>query len=343
MQMAPPRQALVTGATGMLGSYLVKCLGSAGCSVRALVRDAASAAWLRSLGAELVEGDLANARVLRDAAAGCDVVFHAAAVIGPAGGWDAFRAGNVEGTRHIVDACAAGGARLLHVSSTAVYGDSRYERAPLDETAALPELPSQDAYGRSKQEAERLVLQAHADGIVRAAIVRPPPMYGDRDRQFVPRVALVLSRGFFPLIGGGMTTLPLVHAQNVAEGAISAATTPNAEGRVYNLTCDYPLTVADMVRFAARGLERRVFAPSISLAAGKAFFRALEVALVAAGRRDLARHAGGTLRMLTRDNPFSEERARRELGWQPTVAPDTGVADAFSWWKTHHRSTNATR
>lgn len=327
----------------MLGSYLVECLMSAGCSVRALARDAARASWLRSFGAEVVEGDLANVRVLRDAAAGCDVVFHAAAAIGPAIDWDVFRAGNIDGTRHVVDACAAGGARLLHVSSTAVYGDSRYERAPLDETAVLPELPPHDAYGRSKQEAERLVLRAHADGLVRAAIVRPPPMYGERDRQFVPRVAVVLSRGIFPLIGGGRTTLPLVHAKNVAEGAIRAATMPNAEGRVYNLTCDYPLTVADMVRFAARGLERRVFAPAISLAAGRALFRALEVALVAVGRRNVARHAGGTLKMLTHDNPFSEERARRELGWQPTVTPDTGVADAFSWWKTHHRSTNATR
>ncbi len=326
----------------MLGSYFVQCLATAGCAVRALVRDEMRAAWLRPLGAELVEGDIANAQVLRDAAAGCDAVFHAAAAIGPEADWDTFRAANVDGTQHVIDACAANGARLLYVSSTAVYGDSRYERAPLDEAAALPALPQHDAYGRSKQEAERVVTRAHADGVVRAAIVRPPPMYGDRDRQFVPRVAVVLTRGFFPLIGGGMTMLPLVHARNVAEGAILAATNPEADGRTYNLTCDYPLTVANLVRFAARGLERRVFAPAIPIGAGRVLFGALEVALVAIGRRDLSRHAGGTLDLLTKNNPFVEDRARRELNWQPTVTPDTGVADAFRWWKAHHRSTNAT-
>lgn len=327
----------------MLGSYVVQCLAGTGCAVRALVRDETRASWLRPLGAELVRGDIANAEALRDAAAGCDAVFHAAAAIGPEADWDTFRAANVDGTQHVIDACVANGARLLYVSSTAVYGDSRYERAPLDETAALPDLPQHDAYGRSKQEAERVVMRAHADGVVRAAIVRPPPMYGDRDRQFVPRVARVLTRGFFPLIGGGTTTLPLVHARNVAEGAMLAATNRQAEGRTYNLTCDYPLTVADLVRFAARGLEQRVFAPSIPIAAGRVLFRALELALLAMGRRDVSRHAGGTLDMLTKNNPFVEERARRELHWQPSVRHEAGVADAFRWWKAHHRSTNATR
>lgn len=327
----------------MLGSYFVQCLAAAGCGVRALVRDETRAAWLRPLGAELVQGDVADAQTLHGAAAGCDAVFHAAAAIGPDADWERFRAANIDGTQHVIDACAVNGARLLYVSSTAVYGDSRYERAPLDETAALPELPQHDAYGRSKQEAERLVMQAHAGGVVRAAIVRPPPMYGDRDRQFVPRIAIVLMRGVFPLIGGGKTTLALVHARNVAEGAILAATNPHADGRTYNLTCDYPLTVANLVRFAARGLERRVFAPSIPIAAGRVLFRALGLALVAMGRRDVSRHTGGTLDMLTKNNPFVEERARRELQWQPTITPDVGVVDAFRWWKTHHRSTNATR
>ncbi len=327
----------------MLGSYVVQCLAGTGCAVRALVRDETRASWLRPLGAELVRGDVANAEALRDAAAGCDAVFHAAAAIGPEADWDTFRAANVDGTQHVIDACVANGARLLYVSSTAVYGDSRYERAPLDETAVLPDLPQHDAYGRSKQEAERVVMRAHADGVVRAAIVRPPPMYGDRDRQFVPRVARVLTHGFFPLIGGGTTTLPLVHARNVAEGAILAATNRQAEGRIYNLTCDYPLTVADLVRFAARGLEQRVFAPSIPIAAGRVLFRALELALLAVGRRDVSRHTGGTLDMLTKNNPFVEERARRELRWHPSVRHEAGVADAFRWWKAHHRSTNATR
>lgn len=319
----------------MLGSYIVQCLASTGRGVRALVRDASRAAWLEPLGAELLTGDVRDPAALRAAAAGCDVVFHAAAAVGPDTAWTPFRDANVTGTQHVIDACAATGAHLLHVSSTAVYGAQRYEMAPVDESTPLPALPAYDAYGRSKQEAERLVFAAHEHGRVRSSIVRPPPMYGEHDRHFVPRVGAVLSRGVFPLVGGGTTTLPLVHAQNVAEGAVLAATALGAQGRAYNLTADYPITVADLVRLASQGLGRRVFAPRIPLAVGRAMFRLLGVALMAAGRRGVSRRTGGTFDMLTKDNPFREARARHELGWKPSVTPQDGIPAAFRWWARH--------
>jgi UDP-glucose 4-epimerase len=240
---------------------------------------------------------------------------------------------NVTGTAHLLAAVAAAGSRLVHVSSTSVFGRQRYRSAPTDESAPLPDLPAADAYGRSKQEAERLVLDAHAGGRAWAVVVRPPVMYGRRDRQFAPRLGPVLERGVFPLIGGGRTRLTLVHADAVADGAIRAATNDAAGGRVYHLTNDFDVTVAEMVRFAARGLERRVLAPRLPVAVGRVAFRALARALVAAGRRDLAPHAEGLLQMLTRDNPFTSERARRELGWSPVIRPAEGLPEAFRWWK----------
>ncbi|MGH7649089.1 MAG: NAD-dependent epimerase/dehydratase family protein [Gemmatimonadaceae bacterium] len=325
-------RALVTGATGMLGAYLVEALAGQGCTVRALVRDARAAGWLRPLGAELVPGDVRDAAAVRAAATGCDVVFHAAAVVGPGLDWAPFREANVDGTQHVIDACAAAGARLLHVSSTAVYGASRYEMAPVTESTPVPGLPAHDAYGRSKQESERLVFDAHERGVVQCAVVRPPPMYGERDRHFVPRVGAVLSRGVFPLIGGGTTTLPLVHARNVADGAILAATALGAQGRAYNLTADYPITMARLVRLASAGLGRRVFAPRIPLVAGRALFAVLEIALAAAGRRAVSKRSGSTLDMLTKNNPFPAEHARHELGWEPAITPGLGIPAAFRWW-----------
>lgn len=327
----------------MLGSAIVRQLLRDGCAARALVRDPAAAVWLAAEGAELARGDLRDASSLHAAAASCDAVFHAAAAISPTSDYAFFRAGNVDGTQRVVDACADAGARLVYVSSTAVYGGERYARAPVDERFPLPVLDERDAYGRSKQEAERLVLEAHADRRLWAAVVRPPVMYGERDRQFIPRIGPVLARGIFPLIGGGGTTLPVVSATAVAEGAVAAARTDASGGRAYNLTCDFPLTVAELVRYAAVGLGRRIRAPRISHRAGRALFRALELALVAARRRDLAQHAMGTYDMLTHDNPFSEQRARRELAWRPTVPPEVGVPRAFAWWGAHHGRANATR
>ncbi len=338
-------RALVTGATGMLGSYIVARLLADGWHVRALVRGATNgqgaAAWLESLGVEVVRGSLEERGALLEGASACDVVFHAAAVIDPGGSWRRFREGNVVGTANVVSAAQATGARLVHVSSTAVYGRARYASAPTDETAPLPTLPEHDVYGRSKQEAERLVLRAHATGRVWATVVRPPVMYGRRDRQFAPRIGPVLSLGVFPLIAGGRTTLTLVHAGSVAEGAVRAACRDVAGGRVYLLANDYPVTTEDLVRCAAEGLERRIWAPVVPARAGRVGFAALERALRLTGKVDLARHAAGTLEMLTRDNPFCSARARRELGWAPPGCADTLLADALRWWATHANGVRA--
>jgi nucleoside-diphosphate-sugar epimerase len=337
-------RALVTGATGMLGSYIVERLLADGWSVRALVRPgsrvSASSAWLDEQGAERVEGALEDARSLVEAAAGCDAVFHAAAVIGSGGSWAEFQRGNVEGTAHVVAAAAAAGARLVHVSSTSVYGRERYRSEPTDECVPLPELPLHDVYGRSKQEAEAVVLRAHRAGRVWATAVRPPVMYGRRDRQFAPRIAGVLAKGFFPRIAGGRTTLTLVHAASVADGAVLAAGRDVAGGRAYLLANDFPVTVTDLVRCAAEGLGRRIIAPSVPAFVGRGGFAALAWALRARGRGDLARHAAGTLDMLTRDNPFSSERARAELGWAPSGCRDTLLADAFRWWRVQGTATS---
>jgi len=330
-------RALVTGATGMLGAYLVDTLQERGWRVRALVRSSSSVAGLRERGVEVAHGDLEDAGSLRDAARGCDVVLHAAAAIGSDAEWDRFRRVNVQGTANVVEAARRAGARLVHVSSTAVYGGERYGTCPTDELAPLPELPAADAYGRSKQEAERIVLKACTAGLIWGSVVRPPVMYGAGDRQFAPRVGPVLEHGVFPLIDGGLARLTLVHARNVAEGAVLAASVDAASGRVFLLADDYPTTVVDLVRGAEKGLQRRIRSPHVSLALGRTGFVVLAIALRAVGRSDLARHVAGTLEMLTRDNPFSSQRARTELGWHPPVRPETGLPEAFRWWQAAHR------
>ena len=225
-------KALVTGATGMLGSHVVERLLAEGTEVRALVREPSRATWLARQDVELARGDLMDPMSLRASARGCDEVYHAAAVIGAGDGWETFRRGNVDGTRALVEAAGEAGARMVHVSSTAVFGRHRFFPHPTDETVPLPELPEEDAYGRSKQEAERVVLEAHARGTIHAVVVRPPVMYGLRDRQFIPRLASVLSRGVLPLPAAGRARMTLVHGDAVARGMILAARSPGAGGRV---------------------------------------------------------------------------------------------------------------
>ena len=328
-------RALVTGATGMLGSYVVERLLAEGWSVGGLVRDPSRSGSVEALGAKAIPGDVTHLPSLHAAAAGCHAIVHAAAAIGPGRDWETFRLGNVAATANVIAAAEAAGSRLVHVSTTSVFGRHRYYAFSIDESAPLPSLPQRDAYGRSKQEAERLVLAAHASGRIWAAVVRPPVMYGKRDRQLAPRVGPLLQRGLFPLVAGGATTLSLVHAHSVADGAVRALLTSAAGGRVYHLTNDFDVTTVAFVTYASLGLGRRIRTPHLPLGAARVAFTLLAAALAMGGRRDLAPHAAGVLDMLSRNNPFTSERARRELHWSPSIRPADGLPEAFRWWSEH--------
>lgn len=330
-------RALVTGATGLVGSHIVERLVADGWSVRALVRVAAAAAWLRELGAELEEGNILDSKSLRSAVTGCDTIFHCAALISADGSWKRYQRTNIDGTREVIDAAAAANARLVHTSSVAVYGGSaRYRDTPTDEETPLAPLDEHAFYARSKRESEHLVLDAHATGELWATAIRPPMIYGRRDRQLVPRFARVMYTGVFPLFAHGRSTMSLVHASAVADGAVRAATCDAAGGRAFNLANDFPVTVADMVQLGSNGLGRRVRGISIPVPVARATFSALAGVARLAHRDAMANQLPGTVDTFSRDNPFSSERARKELGWAPTVRPEVGIPDAFAWWKEHH-------
>jgi nucleoside-diphosphate-sugar epimerase len=329
--------ALVTGATGLVGSHIVDQLLRDGWSVRGLVRT--DNAELRSRGVETVRGDVLDAASFTAAAAGRDVIFHTAAAITPRGGWEVYRRLNVDGTANAIAAAEQSGARLLQLSSVAVYGtDARYRGGSnkTDERAPFAPLPAGAFYARSKRESEQLVLDAHAAGRIWATAVRPDVIYGTRDRQFVPRIARLLRTGFAPVIAGGRSTLAIVHAANVAHGAIRAATNNNAGGEAYNLANDFDVTVRDFFKLGAQGLGRRIRLVPIPLALARAAFRAAMggVRIVSGGRSSVLSTA--SLSMITRDNPFTSDRARRELGWAPAVRPEQGIPEAFRWWLKHH-------
>jgi nucleoside-diphosphate-sugar epimerase len=326
--------ALVTGATGQVGSHIVEQLVRAGWPVRGLSRSDASDTSIRAMGAEPVRGDVLDRESLIAASRGADVVFHTAAAITVGGGWESYRRTNLDGTANVIEATARSGSRLLQLSSVAVYGaGGRYGAAKTSEETPLGPIGERSHYARSKRESEQMVMEAHRAGRIWATAVRPDVIYGPRDRQFVPRIARAMRLGVMPLLGGGTSTLAVVHAANVAEGAILAATNDGAGGRAYNLANDHDVTVREFFTLAARGLDRRVRFVPVPLSLAKIGLRAFRVAdrLVLGGKFAVA--SEGSLSFMSRDNPFTSERAKQELGWKPSVRPEVGVPEAFRWWK----------
>lgn len=331
-------RALVTGATGLVGSHIVERLVADGWDVRGLVRSPSKA--LVSLGAEPVQGDVLDRDSFVRAAHGADVIFHNAAAITAGGGWEVYRRLNVDGTTNAIAAAEASGARLLHTSSVAVYGAEGRFRGPEGKTSEdtpLGPLTEREFYARSKRESERLVMDAHAAKRIWASAVRPDVVYGKRDRQFVPRIARILRHGFAPLIGGGRTTLPIVHAANVADGVVRAAMHESAGGRAYNLANDFDVTMREFLELGGRGLGRRVrFVPvSAAVAKGALTSAGALVAALTFGRVHIV--SSDSLTILTENNPFTSERAKRELGWAPAVHPSDSIPEAFRWWQANHR------
>ena len=286
---------------------------------------------------EILRGDVLDQASFLRAAAGTNVIFHAAANIIVRGGWDSYRVTNIDGTANAIGAAELAGARLLQLSSVAVYGSrTRYDAARRGtrtaEDAPLEPLPERAYYARSKRESEALVLRAHSQARVWATAVRPVVVYGRRDRQFVPRMATLMRRFPIPMLRGGRSVFGVVHAANVAEGAVLAATSDVAGGRAFNLANDFDVSVRRFFELAGEGLGRRPLFLPLPLGLARGGLRAMKAAsrMLSGGRFSLV--SNSAIDFIAEDNPFTSERARRELGWKPRVPPDEGVPDAFRWW-----------
>jgi nucleoside-diphosphate-sugar epimerase len=331
--------ALVTGATGLVGSHIVDRLISDGWRVRILSRRPDLARAELPSEVDIRTGDVLDQGSFERAATGVDAIFHAAASVIARGGWEAYRVTNVEGTRNAIAAARSATARLLHVSSVAVYGPSaRYDAARrggrTDETTALAPLKDSAFYARSKRDSEQLVLGAHREGRIWATAVRPDVVYGPRDRQFVPRMgALLMKRVPIPLLRGGRSILAVVQAENVALGAVLAATSDVAGGKAYNLANDFDVSSRRFFELAADGLGRRaLFVPlPIWAARGAAWGSKLVSKTLTGGRFSMVSNAA--IDFLAEDNPFSSELAKHELGWTPTLRPEIAIPEAFRWWR----------
>lgn len=318
--------ALVTGATGFLGSHLVTALLARGVRVRAFARPA----WRNAGGApgpaEPAFGDIRDAEAIAGAAEGCDTVFHTAAIV-------SFRSSgrgeqmevNVGGTRAVVGACLrAGVRRLVHVSSVAAVG-RRSDGGLADESTEF-NWPPALTYRNSKHLGEREVLEGVSRGLD-AVIVNPSVIIGPGDRN-VHGGQLVrdAARGrLFAYTRGGIN---LVGVEDVVDGVLRAADRGVA-GRRYILG-GVNLTHREAFRFVTGITGGRGPVVCIPRWGVLAAARAAELAGTLTGSEplitpDLVAGAGSC-------QWFSTARARGELGYRP-LSLEKSILDAYIWYR----------
>ncbi len=324
-------RALVTGATGFLGGHLARALVRAGWDVVATGRNRAAGSQLEQPGLLFRVADLSDPAQLRGLPA-CDVVFHCAALSSAWGPPAAFHKANVDATAHVLNYCRqARSRRLVHISTPSIYFDFR-DRTGIREDAPLPRR-FVNAYASSKHAAERLLVQAAADGDAPPlAILRPRGIFGEGDTALMPRLERVAQRGRFPLIRGGQALVDITHVDNVVQAALLAAEAPlRAPVACYNITNGEPRPIGGI----------------LAAVLGPLFPACRFVPLPYAPLHGLARLLEGTARLLHLGEPpltaygvgllaFSQtldiSLAQRELGYRPPVPLQEGI-DRYVRWR----------
>ncbi len=336
-------RVFLTGGTGLVGSHVAERLVREGHAVRALVRREGEARHLQSVGAELVVGDITDPSTLAGAMRDCEGLVHSAAAVTLDASWEVYHRVNVDGTANVLSAAARQGVRrALHVSTVAVYGGAEVARRDrVDESTPTDgPLKPEEFYGRSKRGAEEVARRFQREGKLDVTVVRPDVIYGERDRAALPRLVRYVSLPVVLLVGDGRSELPLVYAGNVAQGIVRALTTPQASGRTYNLTNDFPVTQRQFFELLAGSLGHRPRFIPIPIAVATGLAAGVEALTRLRGRRRPVvsqRH----IAFMGHGNPFVSERAKTELAWEPEVSHPDGVRRAIEWYLEERRPANS--
>jgi len=327
-------KVLVTGASGFVGSHVVKALAERKISTHVLLRQSSSVDGLRGLSVELRHGSLSNQDSLREAVRGVDVVIHVAGAV-TAPSREAFFEHNAEGTRRLLEAiaeCAPDLKRFLLVSSLAAAGPSLdgNPRSERDVSRAV------SAYGESKYAGERYV-QNFAERFP-CLIVRPPMVYGPRDRG-VLTIAQAAAKGWMPLLPSEPPIESKIYSQiygedlarGIVELALSAATGWTS-GEAFYLSSHEHVTQEQIFQTMAEALEirlRRVSVPAW----------AIRVAAQLAG---LMGQLTGKSYPLNPDKVpellapawlCSSERAKQVFGFQARTSFRDGIFATVKWYR----------
>lgn len=323
-------EVLVVGGNGFVGRHLVQALRERGDRVRVLALAGEDASWMRDRRVTVHRGDVRDPGSLAAAFRGAQGVFNLAAMMDVWRPIGDYRAVNVDGAANVGKAAlAANVRRLVHMSSSSVYGMGLGRPA----NERFPLRPFDDPYPVTKAEGDRTIQRMIAEQGLPAVIIRPDQIFGPGDRLHFGQMADRLRAGRSILVGPGDNAMPFVYVSDVIDALLLALDHPRATGEAFNITNDRPLTQLEFLSAIASEIGAR--APRFRVP-----YRALYAAGFAAER--LATAARSTRRPpITRlgvaffgtDNRYDIRKARFQLGFVPRVSIREGVRLTAAWYR----------
>jgi 2-alkyl-3-oxoalkanoate reductase len=225
----------VTGAGGFLGRALIKSLGDSGHEPLALVKTDEAVGQFKSANINALCCDLSLSNSYTEIFRDCDAIVHCAALTREFGRWDDFRKINIETTRNVMQsALLSGTKRIIHISTTAVYGNERNHYGT-DEDEIFGQRVV-DPYSRSKITADQIVLDLIKEKNLPASILRFGNIWGPGDQNIIPFVVNGLKKKRLMIEGGGDNVLSLTFIDNAVAAILLALENADAKGRIYNIT-----------------------------------------------------------------------------------------------------------
>ncbi|MDD3269534.1 MAG: NAD-dependent 4,6-dehydratase LegB [Syntrophomonadaceae bacterium] len=259
------KKVLITGADGFIGSHLTEALVRRGYSVRAMVfyNSFNTQGWLEDLpldirdNIEVFPADIRDPYRVREAVQGCELIFHLAALIAIPYSYQApnsYIDTNIKGTLNVLQAARDFGiCRIIHTSTSEVYGSARY--VPIDEDHPLA---AQSPYAASKIGADQLALSFYNSFATPVAVIRPFNTYGPRQsaRAVIPTIIGQIASGQKHLkLGALHPTRDFNFIEDTVEGFLAVAQSKQAEGQVINIGSNYEISIEQMVYLIADIME----------------------------------------------------------------------------------------
>ena len=323
--------SLVTGANGFVGAAVVRALLARREPVRALVRAGSNTVNLDGLPVEIVRGDITDTASMREAAGGCNTVFHVAADYRL---WvrdeHAMYRTNVEGSVNVLEsAAAAGAARLVYTSSVAVLGINA-DRTPADETTPVTLADMVGPYKRSKFLAEEAVWRRANELGFPVVAVNPSTPIGPGDFRPTPTGRIIVDAASGRMPAYVDTGLNIVHVDDVANGHVLARDVGTPGERYILGGAD--LSLREILAIVAAHSGRKP--PAVRLPRTAVYPIAFVSELIArlTGGEPMATLDG--LRMAKKHMYFSSRKAEAALGFSARPA-EAAIVDALAWFRRH--------
>lgn len=316
-------KALVTGATGFIGSHLCEELLRRGYEVSCLSRNTSNLKWIENLDIRFFKGDCTNIDSLLDAAGEADYIFHLAGLTKAVSG-EQFFCINAKGTENLIKAVSEKNPKLkrfIYLSSLAAAGPCK-NGTPVGEDSEPSPVSS---YGKSKLEGEKAVLK-YKDSIP-VTILRPPAVYGPRDRDMLVMFKMIKKGVFFDL---GKCYYSLLYVDDLVRGIMLCAENKAAEGKVYFLSGDGFYTGEEIAMAISSALDVKAMPLKVPKFA-MPFFAFIGEKINKKGiiNRDRIkdfRHSHWIC------NP---KRVREEIGFMPKVGLKEGIKWTADWYRIH--------